>query len=163
MIISRLPTGDIDLENLRTNANWNTLTEMEKLLLTFQQWNWERLIEEVKIDPSLARLRWGYGENLLCIAAHDNQFTLTKLLLDCGADVKSVNDFGTALYCAVWGGNLDIVQLLLDKGASPSGRGEHGETPLQLAVRKGYSDIVNVLLASGADMSVIDETTHNSR
>ena len=157
MKIRRLANGSLDLESVRAHANWTNLSEIEKLLLTFVQWDWDRLTEEVKAEPDLATVTWGDGETLLCIAAHDNQPALSRLLVERGADVNAKSSLGSPLYCAVWSGNPEIVGLLLDSGASSTGTGENGETPLHLAVRKGYTDIVDLLLHRGVDVNATDK------
>jgi ankyrin repeat protein len=120
-------------------------------------WDWDRLTEEVKTDPTLATLKWNDGETLISLAAHDNQLSLAKLLVENGADINAQSRNGTPLYCAVWGGNPEIVKLLLENGAPASGRSEHDETPLHLASRKGYEDIVSLLLNKGADVNAVND------
>lgn len=56
--------------------------------------------------------------------------------------------------CAVEGGHIEIVKLLLSKGAdvnTKSGRG----TALHVAVERGHAEIVRLLLDNGADLSII--------
>lgn len=72
-------------------------------------------------------------------------------------------DYDIALYYAIRGGNLQIAQLLLDKGANAdasaiaktkdeSGDGKAGDM-LQLAVFRGNCAMVNLLLDRGADIN----------
>ncbi|KAK3669523.1 hypothetical protein LTR78_010577 [Recurvomyces mirabilis] len=61
----------------------------------------------------------------------------------------------SALHCAVWSGSLQIVKLLLSRGADVdigSGLGE--STPLCVACQLGHLHIVNVLLNQGATVNV---------
>ncbi|MCA9621232.1 MAG: sigma-70 family RNA polymerase sigma factor [Myxococcales bacterium] len=98
----------------------------------------ERIVSE---DPSLleAEESWSDEEALaggLTLAHH-----LTPLILAAGY------------------GDLDTVELLLSLGASPEGRcGCHnGETAIWAAARAGHADVVDRLVAAGAD------PTHESR
>jgi len=104
---------------------------------------------------------------------------LVRLLLDNGAQInvgakiewsqanfypKIVNFFkelfsneksGVApLHNAAIGGNLEIVKLLLDKGAKIDFINETGATPLHSASVKGHLDIVKELLDRGADLKL---------
>lgn len=57
----------------------------------------------------------------------------------------------TALMNAVFIGQIDTVQALLDKGADVNVKGRYDMTALTYAVRKGYIGIVQALLDKGAD------------
>jgi ankyrin repeat protein len=59
----------------------------------------------------------------------------------------------TALGMATDAGHLEVVRLLLEAGADPSVKGEYQdparpETPLQVAERKGHSEIARLLRAA---------------
>ncbi|RMJ19240.1 hypothetical protein CDV36_001057 [Fusarium kuroshium] len=81
-------------------------------------------------------------------------------LLDDGADIDAQDQIGdcTALTHAAWLGRDDFVELLLENGADPNRREQHGRTALHIAVKHGYSSIVTMLVDHGAD---IDARVHS--
>lgn len=106
-------------------------------------------------------------------AAEYENIEVVKLLLEGGADLDlcptngeevelrrleieiSFNDttaIRTALQAAVANGNIILVQLLLDAGASANAPG-CGETALQLAARMNDINLVRTLLLHGADIN----------
>ena len=96
------------------------------------------------------------GTTVLMMAAHDGE--KVALLLERGADVRPVNALHhTALMVAAnHRGTLDIVRLLLDRGASaaPPPNQPAGQTvsPLQYAVWSGETDKAALLLDKGAEV-----------
>ncbi|KIJ13355.1 hypothetical protein PAXINDRAFT_48621, partial [Paxillus involutus ATCC 200175] len=76
--------------------------------------------------------------------------TALRLALDVNAQDKHS---GTPLCSACSGGYMDIVKLLLDKGADINPRGKRSDTPLRSACSRGHMDIVKLLLAKGADVN----------
>jgi len=70
-------------------------------------------------------------------------------------------DGRTSLMAASRKGNLDIVKMLVEAGASLELRTEDGSTPLHNAVASGQVDVVKLLLLSGADSNAqtIDKVT----
>ncbi len=88
-------------------------------------------------------------------------------LIAAGADPNKPTFFGHCpLHEAAGSNRLDIVRLLLENGAkvdvrvSPDERDSNQWTSLLFAVYDGSPDIVSVLLASGADVNVIDSYGH---
>lgn len=84
-----------------------------------------------------------------------NDLTVAALLA-AGADVNSAkrcNDL-TALHWAAVGGGTSTVRLLLAGGANVNARGAGGRTALIGASYMGHPDIVQQLLAAGADVSL---------
>jgi ankyrin repeat protein len=57
------------------------------------------------------------------------------------------------LHFAACGGQLDIVEYLVEKGADVDSRADDGCIPLQLAVIKGHKDVVEFFIANGADVN----------
>jgi tetratricopeptide (TPR) repeat protein len=54
-------------------------------------------------------------------------------------------------------GNLELVKLLLEKGANPTVKDKDGSTPLMFAARVGNLEIVKLLLARGARLEASDK------
>jgi len=62
------------------------------------------------------------------------------------------DDWGnTALMSAAGGGTVEVVRLLLERGANVDQQNENGWTALMSAAFRGYADVISLLLAHGAD------------
>ncbi|KAJ7252185.1 ankyrin repeat-containing domain protein [Mycena rebaudengoi] len=78
-----------------------------------------------------------------------------RQLLQNGVDVNVQNTEATALQAASVCGHREIVHLLLEKGAEVNAKGRQCVTSaLELACTENLTDIVRLLLASGADVSL---------
>ncbi|KAK0178023.1 hypothetical protein PV328_002008 [Microctonus aethiopoides] len=82
--------------------------------------------------------------------------SIVKILLDAGADPTLTNDRGeTALHESLECGALSTAFLLMPH--TPIGIvSRYGETPLHVAARKNYIDIVGKLLSNGENPSIQD-------
>lgn len=82
-----------------------------------------------------------------------------KQLLDEGASVEARAGYlswsMTALARAAWKGNLELVQLLLDRGANVNALDQSGDTPLIDALLRDHYDVAFLLLDHGADAGII--------
>jgi ankyrin repeat protein len=112
------------------------------------------------------------GVSALVLAAHSGQGRVAELLVERGADVHSADAGYTALHGAVLRGDRDLVRSLLARGADPSARLTRGTpsryyskdyafneslvgaTPLWLAARYAEPEIMQALVAAGADPRV---------
>lgn len=65
----------------------------------------------------------------------------------------SPQDDQTALHISSRLGKADIVQQLLQRGASANAATTSGYTPLHLAAREGHEDVAAMLLDQGASLS----------
>jgi ankyrin repeat protein len=79
-------------------------------------------------------------------------------LLDAGASLTARNRHGmTALLLAAeYNPDPHVTALLLRRGASMADRDEHGRTALMAAAARNNADVVEVLLAAGADPKAED-------
>ncbi|OIV96502.1 hypothetical protein TanjilG_07894 [Lupinus angustifolius] len=83
--------------------------------------------------------------HVACTAAAQNNLELLKEVVQCGFDVTQPNRSGTtALHAAVCEGNTEMVQFLLDQGASIDKIDENGWSPRVLADQQGHEEIQNI-------------------
>ncbi len=96
------------------------------------------------------------GTTALHWAAHRDDPAIVELLIGAGADVNLTNDYGvTPLSLACTNRSAEVVARLLDAGADPEARTE-GETALMTAARTGSVDVVQLLIAHGADLGATE-------
>ncbi|MDR2377207.1 MAG: ankyrin repeat domain-containing protein [Puniceicoccales bacterium] len=104
-----------------------------------------------------SKSEWIKGETLLHFAAQSGHILMVKLLLEKmpfhGINAKKAGQ-GTPLHAAAEGGNAEIAELLLNRGASVNAVDCHSWTPLHRAIVEGHSEIVRLLLARGADPTI---------
>ncbi|KAK2723984.1 hypothetical protein QYM36_002353 [Artemia franciscana] len=87
-------------------------------------------------------------EECLHLAVEKGRADMCELLIDSGAKLDAMNaNKDTPLLTAIRNNNLELVKLLLKRGANPN----CGEC-LHLAVKKGGADLCNLLIKSGAEL-----------
>jgi ankyrin repeat protein len=98
---------------------------------------------------------------LVAAAAHPDNLDAVQFLLEKGANLDSVNNNNvSALAAAVYSGDPSSVKFLLDRGCKPTqirnlfGAAEN--SPLVVAAQMGEAEIVDLLLAHGADVNAVD-------
>ncbi|MFO7767973.1 MAG: ankyrin repeat domain-containing protein [bacterium] len=115
------------------------------------------LLEE---DPLLRDQRSLDGFTPLHLAAFFDRRDTAKLLIQEGADIEAEAHNPTSvrpLHSAVAGGAMEVVMMLLARGADPNSRQQRGFTPLMGAAAGGHEPMVRLLVASGADPSLQGE------
>jgi ankyrin repeat protein len=135
-----------------------------------------------------------YGWTPLLTAVNNRNYRLAQMLIERGADVNKANNGGwTPLYLAtdnrnIEGGDypvqkadiehLDIIRLLLDKGANPNAKikdqtltrtiftmqwfFEDGATPFIRAAQSSDIDLLRLLLKHGADPQAVTANRDNA-
>ena len=94
-------------------------------------------------NPEVANTQ---GEPLLVKAAILGYYIMVKELLRAGAEVDSTDLQGrSALVHASLSNNVGIAGLLISHGASTRHASYQGETPLNVATRRGYSELTTLL------------------
>jgi len=68
-----------------------------------------------------------------------------------------VQELQTALHIAARQGDVDGVEMLLQRGASPNVVTTDLNTPLHGAAREGHDNVAKVLIAHGANMSLANK------
>ncbi|VDI55515.1 Hypothetical predicted protein [Mytilus galloprovincialis] len=103
-----------------------------------------------------------YGQTSLYAACIGDYNTIVKFLIDEGAridtQVQKTNISGeiTCLHAAYVCGNYDIVQLLINRGASVDSVGNVGRTLLHKASGDGNYKIAKILIEKGVDINASD-------
>jgi hypothetical protein len=94
-----------------------------------------------------------YDQNPLLLALEAGQFDLACLLIEAGTDVNIKSKmYKTPLQVAAQSGDLEVVKLLLSKGASPDSL-EDELPPVFFALRKKHYEIARVLIESKCDLN----------
>lgn len=106
------------------------------------------------------------GHTALTVALFSRQYDLIKLLLESGADTNIKSKDGTALditltskYRMMAGDEEteNVIQLLLNHGATAPLPDEEGTTFLMKIIYRGFVNVANYLLTTGVDLKEADK------
>ena len=95
------------------------------------------------------------GDTSLMLAAYKKDLPAVQALIDKGAEINHPG--WTALHYAAATGSLPIVRLLLDHDAYIDAESPNKTTPLMMAARGGFREVVDYLLSQGADLEAKNE------
>ena len=102
---------------------------------------------------------WGSKQQtpLMVAVSCNSSISLVKLLIEHGADVNAVDEYGqTVLNAAAWLSAPEVVQELLKNGADANKAAGDGMTPLIWAVKRENLRSVHQLLLHGGDPNMKD-------
>ncbi len=121
---------------------------------------YKEIAELLLVSNASVNARDNHGSTPLHQAASGDHADLMELLLDHKADVNAVDENGlTPLHYAALADNVIGVKMLLIHGAHPDVRDAiEGNTALTIAVAEGFQDVVETLLANGANVNAADKT-----
>lgn len=115
-----------------------------------------------------------FDQTPMIIACANGQFEIAKLFIEkCkeanGSIIKkeeivNAKDLAedTSLHHAARKGNIQLVKLLIENGASINEQNNKGKTSLHLACENGDSDLIRFFITSGADIQVRDDHQNTS-
>ncbi|XP_020291567.1 uncharacterized protein LOC109858571 [Pseudomyrmex gracilis] len=91
------------------------------------------------------------GVTPMCLAVERRYVDGIKMFMDRGVNVETL--FGTySLHDAIVNKEIEIAELLLNRGANVNASNRYGVTPLCLAVKGGHVDVVKMLMDRGANV-----------
>jgi cytohesin len=119
------------------------------------------LFEKIPLKPTSLRLfrdndhlrESSELRNMFHIAAAIGNISEIKSIISRGVNVNVRQDWSptTALHRAVENGHVQTVALLISKGADINVKDKSGMTPIEYAIREDYNDILELLVARGAE------------
>lgn len=133
----------------------------------YRNYNVIEVDDASEVDASGDYELYGTYNSIPLLWAIEHSEALAIQLITIGVDINVIVDGFSALHRAVIHEQLNVVQLLLSRGASPSLRSEkdpsltkqpslyHGLTPLHMAVDKELIRITNALLHAGANVGAL--------
>lgn len=98
------------------------------------------------------------GRTALFTAIYQNNTDIAMYLIENGAKCEledSLMSNFTLLHYACFQGNFTLVKTLLEKKCDPNSIATSCESPVYIAVTKGYVDIVDLLVQYGADVNIL--------
>ncbi|KLP12329.1 ankyrin 1 [Fusarium fujikuroi] len=124
-----------------------------------------KVLIEKGANPDIAN-SWMYGSPLQRVfekyftSAEDKDIIARYLINDVGADVNvHGGNMGSALSAAILTGSIDIIKLMLEKGADIGWQDLHGRRPIHYAALKTVQHFRLLLEASGDDEERLGITT----
>ncbi|MDQ6419631.1 ankyrin repeat domain-containing protein [Paenibacillus sp. LHD-117] len=115
----------------------------------------------IRTHPNMVQSLQPEDQGLIADAAWDNRVEAVRLMLEVGFDVNASSQSFTALHRAAIRGNVELVQLLLEQGASVHLLNEYGGSPLGSCIwgslhcedpRGNYPAVAESLIRAGSDL-----------
>lgn len=99
------------------------------------------------------------GLSPFILAAYRGNNEVAKLLVERGADIKTCFPEGSAIYGVIYKNNLEIFELLLQKGVSVNDTCQFAQfgTPLHFAMSLRRYELVEKILKEKPNMEILDQ------
>ena len=108
-----------------------------------------------KPEKKLEDMGYSLNSKGLLRAVNDENYEALKIFIKADISKEDKEGLNASLLIAVDKNNKDMVTLLLKNGANPDYEaGYYSDTPLHLAISKGFDDIVKLLLDKKADVNL---------
>lgn len=130
------------------------------------------LVSILKVQAIRLLLKYGANPNsrdrsgltpLMKAARHPQGYATVELLIDHGADVNDIagerHDYRTVLHHSIFSGNIDLIRLILVRGAQYPRLDFDKPSPMDIAIISGRHDIVKLLIEFDADINWGSHTT----
>jgi len=124
------------------------------------------------IRDKQAKQNQGVIQSPLVLAIQRNDLEAMKELIDAGESISARDSLDMSPLDYACGaipqpdhqpsGSISAVALLLNRGADVNGSGKYGRTPLMTAVRSTNLELIQFLIAHGADVNRISRDGHSA-
>lgn len=153
----------LQLNSEETRAVDEYIDDSEEPLRSIME-RWESALEEKGRVPFRSRKLQPNADDLILMAARGELKAVVRLLA-LGVPVDAMNEVNhTALKSAATSGQLDVMRLLIECGASVQHRNAHGFSALHCAVgspvhdRQNQAKCVELLIKQGAELDATDNS-----
>lgn len=160
LIVSRSPSGTLPAQHAYYHGHHDIAKNLAKdmpepdIHTAVVVGDWSTAIEHLTTTPEAIQSISQDGGTPLGFASYFGHEDIAEKLIEHGADLEGRSPgFGnvTPLHAAAAGRHVEVVRLLLAKGADPNALQDGGFTPLHSAAQNGDILIVEMLIEAGAD------------
>lgn len=137
----------VDLLRRGMDINTADRTGSTLLMIAARTGN-QSLLQTLLTNRANVNRRNQFGDSAVMMAALNKRLAAVQILIEHGADLNP--DGWTPLHYAVFGGDIDIVALVIAKGGKLDARAPNDQTALMLARRLGHTEILDYLRKEGA-------------
>lgn len=106
--------------------------------------------------PDVINLNNEEGYSPLILACYHDNEEVVSFLVDKVSDINGTSNYGTPLMAAVVKGNLNIMEMLLDRKAETNIADANGTTALHYAVMFKNYEAIKLLIEADADLKIKD-------
>ncbi len=144
--------------NVDAKDNYGETPLHEAFLFPYRPVDTVRTVRALVKVGANVNVKDDYGATPLHYAAYWS-VDAVRVLVKAGANVNVKNKWGGTPLHSATNRSVDAVRVLVKAGADVNAQDNDGNTPLHLASKRGYADVIRVLLEFGAD----DQIKNNAK